>query len=114
MKDSLPIGPDDRTIVVDQDNAVLFTDFTPKKASPEAGAHLRKPRADEKPHLLDILDAKDSDILRVIGVAIDRPGQTVESDVTFRSESLHLLVLHVDGPPVRTHIVFQPLRREHR
>lgn len=107
-KDLLPIGPNDRTIVIDEDNSVLFTDFPPRKATPEAGAHSRKVRSNEKPHLLDILDGKDQDILRVVGLAFDRPGKTIETDTTFRTERVHVLVLHVAGPPSRTQIIFQP------
>ena len=112
MKDIFPIGLNDKTIVVDEDNLILFTDYPPKISPPKAGAHLRK-EMPEAPHLLDIIDSTDQDILRLIGVAIDRPGKIVECDATFRSEKKRVRVLHVDseGGRKRTHIVFEPAHK---
>jgi hypothetical protein len=110
MKDIFPIGPNDKTVVVDEDNKVLFTDYPPLKAPPLAGKLLRKTAPLGKPHLLDIIGPKDENVLRVIGAAIDRPGQIIETDAIFRSERKRVRVLHTDlgGNQKRTHIVFEP------
>jgi HAMP domain-containing protein len=89
-----------RAIVVDEDNAVLYTNFpVPRSVAPEG-----------KLHLLDVIDSQQQDVLRLIGVALDRPNQLVEADTTFRSEPCHVKAVHLEqeGELRRTLIVFEP------
>lgn len=94
MTEPIDIKPGDRVIIVDSDNTVLYSDFEPSTA----------PNGNQKPHLLDFIDMKHQDILRIVGVALDRPGKWVETVTTFRGERLRIRATHFEA--LRTDIVF--------
>lgn len=87
-------------IVVDEDNTVLYTNF-PIRNQATPGAKL---------HLLDVLDNQQQDVLRLVGVALDRPNQVVEADTVFRQEPCHVRAVHLEeeGELRRTLILFEP------
>src|SRR5262249_9794310 len=89
-------------IVVDEDNTVLYTNFPVRGATPSGG----------KLHLLDVLDSQQQDVLRLVGVALDRPNQVVEADTVFRQEPCHVRAVHLEeeGELRRTLILFEPKR----
>ena len=89
-----------RAIVVDEDNTVLYTNF------PVTGTTV----GEGKLHLLDVIDSQQQDVLRLVGVALDRPNQPVEADTMFRSEPCHVKAVHLeeDGELRRTLILFEP------
>lgn len=88
-----------KAIVVDEDNTVLFTNFS-----------TAAPTADAKLHLLDVIDSQQQDVLRLVGVALDRPNQVQEGDTTFKNEPCHVRAVHLeeDGELRRTLILFEP------
>ena len=94
------VSKNHRAIVVDEDNSVLFTNF------PVTGA----PGADGKLHLLDVIDSQQQDVLRLVGVALDRPNQLVEADTTFKGDACHVKAVHLEeeGELKRTLILFEP------
>jgi len=94
------VAKNHKAIVVDEDNSVLYTNF------PVAGGAT----ADGKMHLLDVIDSQQQDVLRLVGVALDRPNQLVEADTTFRSEPYHVRAVHLEeeGELRRTLIIFDP------
>lgn len=125
MNDSISVGPEDKSIVIDADNFVLFSDFPPHALSRDRSllddqehpgqdveSIAKKKAAKETLHLLDILDGKPQDILRLIGVALERPGQLVEREVVFRSERKRARVMHIkpEGERRRTIIVIGPIQ----
>ncbi len=87
-------------IVVDEDNSVLYTNF------PVTGTVA----TDGKMHLLDVIDTQQQDVLRLVGVALDRPNQVVEADTMFRAEACHVRAVHLEeeGELRRTLILFEP------
>ncbi|MFA6030646.1 MAG: hypothetical protein WC969_12385 [Elusimicrobiota bacterium] len=89
-----------RAIVVDEDNTVLYTNF-PVAATSDPNARL---------HLLDVIDSQQQDVLRLVGVALDRPNQVVETDTMFRQEACHVRAVHLEeeGELRRTLILFEP------
>ncbi|MFA6092144.1 MAG: hypothetical protein WCU88_01155 [Elusimicrobiota bacterium] len=89
-----------RAIVVDEDNTVLYTNF-PVTSSVDPNARL---------HLLDVIDSQQQDVLRLVGVALDRPNQVVETDTMFRQEACHVRAVHLEeeGELRRTLILFEP------
>lgn len=89
-----------RAIVVDEDNSVLYTNF-PVAATNDPNARL---------HLLDVIDSQQQDVLRLVGVALDRPNQVVETDTMFRQEPCHVRAVHLEeeGELRRTLILFEP------
>ena len=91
-----------RAIVVDEDNSVLFTNFPiQQQANPNAPLHL-----------LDVIDSQQQDVLRLVGVALDRPNQMVETDTMFQQEPHHVRAVHLEeeGELRRTLILFEPKR----
>jgi hypothetical protein len=94
------VSKNHRAIVVDEDNSVLYTNF-PVTAPVTAEGKL---------HLLDVIDSQQQDVLRLVGVALDRPNQLVEGDTTFRSEPCHVKAVHLEeeGELRRTLILFEP------
>ncbi len=94
------VAKNHKAIVVDEDNSVLFTNF------PVSGTVA----ADAKLHLLDVIDSQQQDVLRLVGVALDRPNQLVEGDTMFRSEPCHVRAVHLEeeGELRRTLILFEP------
>lgn len=88
-----------KAIVVDEDNTVLFTNFPTSAAT-----------ADAKLHLLDVIDSQQQDVLRLVGIALDRPNQVQEGDTMFKSEACHVRAVHLeeDGELRRTLIIFEP------
>ncbi|MBI5631046.1 MAG: hypothetical protein HY921_09195 [Elusimicrobia bacterium] len=93
------VSKNHRAIVVDEDNTVLYTNFAVTGTVAEA-----------KLHLLDVIDSQQQDVLRLVGVALDRPNQLVEADTTFRSEPCHVKAVHLEeeGELRRTLILFEP------
>lgn len=89
-----------KAIVVDEDNSVLYTNF------PVTGTVA----ADGKLHLLDVIDSQQQDVLRLVGVALDRPNKVVEADTTFRGDPCHVKAVHLEeeGELRRTLILFEP------
>lgn len=89
-----------KAIVVDEDNSVLYTNF------PLTGTM----STDGKMHLLDVIDSQQQDVLRLVGVALERPNQLVEADTMFRSEPCHVRAVHLEeeGELRRTLILFEP------
>jgi len=90
-----------RAIVVDEDNSVLYTNF------PVTGTVT----AEGKLHLLDVIDSQQQDVLRLVGVALDRPNSVQEGDTIFRSEPCHVKAVHlVERRGIKTHAY--PLRAQ--
>jgi HAMP domain-containing protein len=89
-----------RAIVVDEDNTVLYTNF-PVAATADPNQRM---------HLLDVIDNQQQDVLRLVGVALDRPNQVVETDTMFRNEACHVRAVHLEeeGELRRTLILFEP------
>jgi hypothetical protein len=106
MRKILPIGPEDKSIVIDEDNSVLFTDFSPAK----------EPSPKTKLHLLDVIDSTEQDVLRLISRALDDPGEEMKGVIIFRSERRLVRVIHLEPPggPRRTHVVIGPVRSRNR
>jgi len=94
------VSKNHRAVVVDEDNSVLYTNF------PLAGTAA----GDGKLHLLDVIDSQQQDVLRLVGVALDRPNQLVEADTIFRAEPCHVKAVHLEeeGELRRTLIIFEP------
>lgn len=97
---SAVVSKNHKAIVVDEDNSVLYTNFPLPSAAP----------ADGKLHLLDVIDSQQQDVLRLVGVALDRANQLVEADTLFKGESCHVRAVHLeeDGELRRTLILFEP------
>jgi len=97
---SAVVAKNHKAIVVDEDNSVLFTNF-PVTATAAV---------DGKMHLLDVIDSQQQDVLRLVGVALDRPNQLVEADTMFRAEPCHVRAVHLEeeGELRRTLILFEP------
>ena len=94
------VAKNHRAIVVDEDNTVLYTNFpVPQAADPNA-----------RLHLLDVIDSQQQDVLRLVGVALDRPNQIVETETMFRQEPCHVRAVHLEeeGELRRTLILFEP------
>ncbi|MCX5790185.1 MAG: hypothetical protein NTX64_17010 [Elusimicrobia bacterium] len=91
-------------IVVDEDNTVLYTNFAVTATVDPA----------TKLHLLDVVDNQQQDVLRLVGVALDRPNQVVETDTVFRQEACHVRAVHLEeeGELRRTLILFEPKRAQ--
>jgi hypothetical protein len=96
------VSKNHKAIVVDEDNSVLYTNF------PVTGSVT----GEGKLHLLDVIDSQQQDVLRLVGVALDRPNQLVEADTTFKSEPCHVKAVHLEeeGELRRTLILFEPKR----
>jgi hypothetical protein len=94
------VSKNHHAIVVDEDNSVLFTNFPVTGSQGQEG----------KTHLLDVIDTQQQDVLRLVGVALDRPNQVVETDTMFRSEACHVRAVHLEeeGELRRTLILFEP------
>jgi HAMP domain-containing protein len=93
------VSKNHRAIVVDEDNSVLYTNF----------ATTGNATGDGKLHLLDVIDSQQQDVLRLVGVALDRPNQLVESDTTFKGDPCHVKAVHLEeeGELKRTLILFE-------
>ncbi|MDD2772803.1 MAG: hypothetical protein PHP45_03800 [Elusimicrobiales bacterium] len=89
-----------RALVVDEDNNVMFSNFEIAAAS------------DQKIHLLDVVDSRQQDVLRLIGLAMDTPRQTIEGDTVFKGESSHVRAVQIvsEGNARRTLVLFEPQR----
>ena len=94
------VSKNHKAIVVDEDNSVLYTNF------PVTGSVT----GEGKLHLLDVIDSQQQDVLRLVGVALDRPNQVVEADTMFKSEPCHVKAVHLEeeGELRRTLILFEP------
>ncbi|MBI4051901.1 MAG: hypothetical protein HY400_05290 [Elusimicrobia bacterium] len=96
------VGSHQKAIVVDEDNNVLHTNF-PLRAPVSASTKL---------HLLDVVDSQQQDLLRLVGMALDRPNELVEGETVFKAEPCHVRILHLKGQGdiKRTLILFEPKR----
>lgn len=96
---STAVDQSSRAFVVDEDNCVLFANF-----------ELNLRHAGERKHLLDIIDSQQQDVLRIIGMAMDNPRQTVEGDVQLKGVPCHVRAMQVQtaGTIRRTLVVFKP------
>ncbi|MDD4004066.1 MAG: hypothetical protein PHW69_02550 [Elusimicrobiaceae bacterium] len=99
---STAVDTSSRAFVVDEDNYVLFANF-----------ELDLNHAGEKKHLLDIIDSQQQDVLRIIGMAMDNPRQTVEGDVQLNGVPCHVRAMQVQtgGTIRRTLVLFKPQTR---
>ncbi len=99
------VSKNHKAIVVDEDNSVLFTNF-----ATTTGAATGTGTGDGKLHLLDVIDSQQQDVLRLVGVALDRPNQLVEADTTFKGDACHVKAVHLEeeGELKRTLILFEP------
>jgi len=97
------VSKDSRAIVVDEDNAVLFTNFPIPSVSPAGPGRL---------HLLDVIDTQQQEVLRMVGAALEQPNRIVEGDTVFRGESCHVKAIHLqnEGESRRTLIILDPKR----
>jgi hypothetical protein len=94
MDDPIVVKPGEQAVILGRENMVLYSDFDSASGSKE------------DLHLLDVIDSSQQDVLRIVATAMDRPGELVESDITFRSERKRIRVMH--QPDYRTHIIFSP------
>ena len=64
----------------------------------------------QKTHLLDVVDSQQQDLLRLIGMALEKPNELMEGDTVFHSESRHVKIIHLaeTGELKRTLVLFQP------
>lgn len=87
-------------LVVDEDNNVLFANFDVPGVS-----------AGGKTHLLDVVDSQQQDLLRLIGMALEKPNELMQGDTVFHSEQRHVKVVHLaeTGELKRTLVLFQPM-----
>ena len=94
------VSKNHKAIVVDEDNSVLYTNFQVTGSVSTEG----------RLHLLDVIDSQQQDVLRLVGVALDRPNQVVEGDTLFRGEACHVRAVHLEeeGELRRTLIIFEP------
>jgi HAMP domain-containing protein len=97
-------------IVVDEDNSVLYTNFQMPVVSGIPGIEDKGNKSVAKPHLLDVIDTQQQEVLRLIGIALDRPNQVVEADTIFKSEPCHVKAIHLEeeGELRRTLVLFEP------
>ncbi len=95
------VSKNHKAIVVDEDNTVLYTNFPLQNQPTDPNQRL---------HLLDVIDSQQQDVLRLVGVALDRPNQVVETDTLFRQEQCHVRAVHLEeeGELRRTLILFEP------
>ena len=123
----MSLGPEDKSIVLDEDNQVLFSDY-PRYSHTLPGDRsllddqeypgqdlesLTKSRAaKEKLHLLDVLDKNPADLLRMVGSALDRPNQLIERVISFQSEQKRVRIMHIEseGEKRRTIIIIGPVK----
>jgi HAMP domain-containing protein len=87
-----------KALVIDEDNNVLFANFSLNRLDPE-----------QKLHLLDVIDTGKDDILKMVGVAMENPQKIVEADTIFKSEPVHAKVVQMqsEGALRRTLIFFE-------
>ena len=96
------MGEGRQAIVVDEDNNVLFTNITLSGPVPE------------RMHLLDVVDNQQQDILRLVGVALERPNDLVQGETLFQNKECKVRVVHLgsNADLKRTLIYFEPKREE--
>lgn len=96
------MAQDRQAIVVDEDNNVLFTNIALSGPVPE------------RMHLLDVVDSQQQDLLRLVGVALERPNELVQGDTLFHSRECHVRIVHLgdEAGMRRTLIFFEPKREE--
>ncbi len=85
-------------IVVDEDNSVLYTTL-PLPAG-FAG----------KAHLLDVIDSRQQDLLRLVGQALEQPNRLIELDTVFRDQPCRVRAIFIqqEGESRRTIVVITP------
>jgi len=96
------MGEGRQAIVVDEDNNVLFTNI------PIAGP------VPDRMHLLDVIDNQQQDILRLVGVALERPNDLVQGETLFQNKECKVRIVHLGDTAdlKRTLIYFEPKRQE--
>ena len=92
LEDPIRVKPGESAIILGRNSEVLYSDFDPLIPG-------------KQPLFLpDIVSKKDVDLLRLIRVAMDRPGHMVEANISFRSTPMYARALHQED--YRTHIIF--------
>ena len=91
-------------VIINERGIVLFCEVPP----------IRKP--DERAlSYNDIFDTKkEIDLLRVTGVAMERPGDMIETDCEFRNEQVHVRAVHTLSPVPRTSVFIAKGRARNR
>ena len=83
-------------IVVDEDNLVLHTTF------PQANTGVGQP------HLLDVIDSQQQEVLRLVASSMERPNQVLEAESFLHAEPCHVKSIHLqEGELKRTLILFE-------
>ncbi len=92
------MGRREGVIVVDEDNSVLYTTL-PLPAGFTG-----------KAHLLDVIDSRQQDLLRLVGQALEQPNRLIELDTTFRDAPCRVRAIFIqqEGEARRTIIVIVP------
>jgi HAMP domain-containing protein len=92
------VSKGNKALVIDEDNNVLFANFPLNRLDPE-----------QKIHLLDVIDSDRQDILKMVGMALEKPESIIEADTVFKSESVHAKVVQMqsEGNFKRTLILFE-------
>lgn len=85
-------------IVVDENNSVLYANFELKNMT---GGNV---------HLLDVVDSQQQNLLRLVGLAFDNPGEIMEGETIFKGQNLAVKVVHIGDTPElnRTLILLYP------
>jgi len=119
----IPVGPKDKSFVVDGDNFVLSSDF-PLHIIPGDRALMDNEEhhaqdiaatgaAKKKLHVLDLLDGKSQqDIIRIMAAAVDQPNRLVEREISLNSERKRVRSIHInsEGELLRTIVIVGPIK----
>ena len=81
LKTIVPLN--EYVIVVDENNNILYANFELKNIE---GGQI---------HLLDVIDSAQQNLLRMVGQALDNPGEIIEGETIFKGENLAVKVVHV-------------------
>ncbi|MCX5783434.1 MAG: methyl-accepting chemotaxis protein [Elusimicrobia bacterium] len=93
------ISKNSKVMVVDENNTVFYANFeVPSSAE------------GKKPHLLDIMDMQQQEVLRLVGTAIETPWEMVEGESELKGEKcfVRAVLLGSDANMARTLVVFEP------
>jgi hypothetical protein len=96
LKTIVPLN--EYVIVVDENNNVLYANFELNAVE------------GEQIHLLDVVDAAQQNLLRLVGQAFDNPGEIIEGETIFKGQNLGVKVVYVGTTSElnRTLILFYP------
>ncbi|MBI4055905.1 MAG: hypothetical protein HY402_07240 [Elusimicrobia bacterium] len=92
-----------QAIIVDENNNVLYTNFPVLKAATQG-------MGTSKLHLLDVVDSRQQELLRLVNWALEHPNEPAEGDTDFRGRPCHVRILNLEdtGEDRRTIILFEP------